>query len=127
MEINDVTSIIIEESIGIHKELGSGLLESVYEEVLYYCLVKRGLHVTRQTPVPVFFEEIKMDIGFRADLIVENKVITELKSVDVIPPVHYKKLITYLKFSNLAVALIINFNEVLLKNGIKKIVRNFDP
>ena len=125
MEINELTSIIIEESIRIHRELGPGLLESVYEEVLYYCLAKRGLCVTRQTPVPVFFEEVKMDIGFRADLIVENKVIVELKSVDAIPPVHYKKLVTYLKFSNLTVALMINFNEILLKNGIKRIVNNF--
>jgi GxxExxY protein len=76
-------------------------------------------------PVPVYFEDVKMDIGFRADLIVENKVIVELKSVDIIPPVHYKKLVTYLKFSNLTVALMINFNEVLLKNGIKRIVNNF--
>ena len=125
MEINEVTSIIIEESIRIHRELGPGLLESVYEEVLYYCLTKRGLYVTRQTPVPVFFEEVKMDIGFRADLIVENKVIAELKSVDIIPPVHYKKLVTYLKFTNMTVALMINFNEVLLKNGIKRIVNNY--
>lgn len=125
MEINGITSIIIEESIRIHKELGPGLLESVYEEVLYYCLTKRGLLVTRQISVPVYFEEVKMDIGFRADLIVENKVIVELKSVDIIPPVHYKKLVTYLKFTNLTVALMINFNEVLLKNGIKGIVNKF--
>ncbi len=122
MEINNITAIIIEESIRIHKELGPGLLESVYDEVLYYCLTKRGLAVTRQTPVPVHFEEVKMDIGFRADLIVENKVIVELKSVDVVPPVHYKKLVTYLKFTNLSVALMINFNEVLLKKGIKRII-----
>ncbi|HKO81026.1 MAG TPA: GxxExxY protein [Chitinophagaceae bacterium] len=125
MEINEITSIVIEESIRIHKELGPGLLESVYEEVLYYCLTKRGLCVTRQIPVPVYFEKVKMDIGFRADLIVEDKVIVELKSVDIIPPVHYKKLVTCLRFSNLTVALMINFNEVLLKNGIKRIVNKF--
>jgi GxxExxY protein len=125
MEINEITSIIIEESIRIHKELGPGLLESVCEEVLYYCLAKRGLYVTRQIPVPVYFEDVKMDIGFRADLIVEGKVIVELKSIDIIPPVHFKKLVTYLKFSNLTVALMISFNEVLLKNGIKRIVNKF--
>lgn len=103
-----------------------GLLESVYEEVLYYCLTKRGLLVTRQTPVPVHFEEVKMELGFRADLIVENKVIVELKSVDIIPPVHFKKLVTYLRFTKLTVALMINFNEVLLKNGIKRIVRDYN-
>ena len=88
-------------------------------------LNKRGLSVTRQMPVPVYFEEVKMKIGFGADLIVEDKVIVELKSVDIIPPVHYKKLVTFLKFSNLTVALMINFNELLLKNGIKRIVNNF--
>ena len=116
---------IIEESIYIHRELGPGLLESVYEEVLYYRLRKRGLEVTRQQGIPVVFEEVKMEIGFRADLIVENKVIVELKSLEIVPPVHFKKLITYLKLTKLTVALMINFNEVLLKNGIKRIVNNY--
>ena len=125
MEINDITSIIIEESIYIHRELGPGLLESVYEEVLYYRLRKRGLEVTRQQGIPVFFEETKMEVGFRADLIVENKVIVELKSLDMIPPVHFKRVVTYLKLTKITVALMINFNEVLLKNGIKRIVNNY--
>jgi GxxExxY protein len=125
MEINEITSIIIEECIYIHKELGPGLLESVYEEVLYYRLVKRGLYVERQKGIPVIFEEVKMEIGFRADLIVENKVIVELKSLDIIPPVHYKRLLTYLKLTKLKVALMINFNEILLKNEIKRMVNNY--
>lgn len=125
MEINDITSIIIEESIYIHKELGPGLLESVYEEVLYYRLRRRGLNVTRQQAIPVFFEEVKMEIGFRADLIVDNQVIVELKSLDIIPPVHFKRCVTYLKLTKLKVALMINFNEVLLKDGIKRIVNNY--
>ncbi len=125
MEINDITSIIIEESIYIHRELGPGLLESVYEEVLYYRLRKRGLEVSRQQGIPVVFEEVKMEIGFRADLIVEYKVIVELKSLEIVPPVHFKKLITYLKLTKLTVALMINFHEVLLKNGIKRIVNNY--
>lgn len=125
MEINDITSIIIEESIYIHRELGPGLLESVYEEVLFYRLTKRGLAVKKQHPIPVFFEEVKMEIGFRADLIVENKVIVELKSIEVIPPVHYRKLVTYLKLSKLTVALMINFYEDLLRKGIKRIVNNY--
>ena len=125
MEINDITSIIIEESIYIHRELGPGLLESVYEEVLYYRLRKRGLEVTPQQGIPVVFEEVKMEIGFRADLIVEDKVIVELKSLEIVPPVHFKKLITYLKLTKLTVALMINFHEVLLKNGIKRIVNNY--
>ncbi len=122
MEINRITSIIIEEAIYIHKELGPGLLESVYEEILYFRLTKRGLYVTRQQGIPVYFEEVRMEVGFRADLIVENKVIVELKSMDIIPPVHFKKLITYLKLTKLRVALMINFNEVLLKNGIKRLM-----
>lgn len=109
----------------MHKMLGPGLLESVYEEVLYYRLLKRGLRVKRQEPIPVVFEGIKMQVGFRADLIVEDLVIVELKSLDIIPPVHYKRVITYLKLTKLKVALMINFNEVLLKNGIKRIVNNF--
>ena len=125
MEINEITSIIIEEAIYIHKELGPGLLESVYEEVLYYRLLKRGLHVSRQQGIPVIFEKVKMEIGFRADLIVENKVIVELKSMDIIPPVHYKIVVTYLKLTKLKVALMINFNEILLKNGIKRMVNNY--
>ena len=125
MEINDITSIIIEECIYIHRELGPGLLESVYEEVLSYRLTKRGLFVERQKGIPVIFEEVKMEVGFRADLIVEKKVIVELKSIEIIPPVHYRKVVTYLKLSNLKVALMINFYEELLKNGIKRIVNNY--
>ncbi len=125
MEINDITSIIIEESIYIHRVLGPGLLESVYEEVLYYRLIKRGLQVQRQHGIPVIFEEVKMEIGFRADLIVEERVIVELKSVESVHPVHFKKLVTYLKLSNLKVALMINFYEELLKKGIKRIVNNY--
>ncbi len=125
MEINQITSIIIEEAIYIHKELGPGLLESVYEEVLYYRLTKRGLEVKRQKGIPVVFEEVKLDLGFRADLIVEDKVIVELKSMDIIPPVHYKRTVTYLKLTKIKVALMINFNVMLLKDGIKRIVNNY--
>ena len=125
MEINVITSIIIEECIYIHRVLGPGLLESVYEEVLYSRLIKRGLFVERQKAIPVIFEDVKMEVGFRADLVVENKVIVELKSVEIVHPVHYKKLITYLKLSNLNVALMINFYEELLKKGIKRVVNNY--
>lgn len=125
MEINDITAIIIEESIYIHRELGPGLLESVYEEVLYYRLTKRGLSVTRQQAIPVYFEGVKMELGFRADLVVENKVIVELKSIEIILPVHYKIFLTYLKLTKLKVGLMINFHEVLLKNGIKRVVNNY--
>jgi GxxExxY protein len=125
MEINDITGIIIEEAIKIHSDLGHGLLESVYEEILSYQLSKRGLFVKRQTPIPVFYEEVKMEIGFRSDLIVENKVIVEIKSVESIAPVHPKVLLTYLKLTGITVGLLINFNESVLRNGIKRIVNNY--
>lgn len=122
---NEITGIIIEESIKIHNDLGPGLFESVYEEVLCYRLVKRGLKVERQIPIPVIYEEIKLEIGFRADLIVEDEIVVEIKSVECLAPVHHKQLLTYLKLTTLKVGLLINFNEELLKNGIKRIVNNF--
>lgn len=125
MLINEITGIIIDEAIKIHSDLGPGLFESVYEEILTYRLGKRNLSVSRQIAVPVFYEGLKMDIGFRADLIVENKVIIEIKSIEALAPVHHKQLLTYLKLTNLTVGLLINFNEALLKNGIKRIVNNF--
>ena len=124
MKTNELTSIIIEESINIHKSIGPGLLESVYEEILCYRLVKRALFVERQKPIPVFFEEVRMDIGFRADLIVEQSVVVEIKTIETIAPVHPKVLLTYLRLSDNRVGLIINFNEVVLKNGIKRVVNN---
>lgn len=127
MEINDITGIIIEEAIKIHNDLGPGLLESVYEELLNYRLTKRGFIIQRQMPIPVYYEEVKMDIGFRSDLIVENKVIVEIKSVENIAAVHPKILLTYLKLTGITVGLLINFNESVLKNGIKRIVNNYNP
>lgn len=125
MELNEITGIIIEESIKIHKDLGPGLLESVYEEVLCYRLVKRGLLVERQKAIPLYYEDVKMDIGFRADLIVEHAVVVEIKSVEAIAPVHPKVLLTYLRLTDKRVGLLINFNEAILKNGLKRIVNNY--
>lgn len=122
MEINDITSIIIKESIKIHSDLGPGLFESVYEEILSYRLIKRGSHIQKQMAIPVFYEEIKMEVGFGADLIVENRVIVEVKSIEMIAPVHFKQVLTYLKLTGLKVGLLINFNEALLKDGVKRIV-----
>lgn len=122
---NEITGIIIEESIKIHNDLGPGLFESVYEEVLYYRLKKRDLKVERQIGIPVIYEEVKLEAGFRADLIVEDEIIVEIKSIECLAPVHHKQLLTYLKLTTLKVGLLINFNEELLKNGIKRIVNNF--
>lgn len=101
MTENEIARIIVDKCYHIHVELGPGLLESVYEEVLYYELKQEGLNVKRQQNLPVFYKDLKMDIGFRADLIVENKVIVELKSVEKIAPVSKKQLLTYLKITDL--------------------------
>jgi GxxExxY protein len=104
--------------------LGPGLLESVYEEVLYYELTRIGLNVERQKALPVIWKDVKMDLGYRTDLIVENKVIIEIKSVEDIHPVHPKQLLTYLKLTGLKLGLLINFNSPIIKTGITRIVNN---
>jgi len=124
MAENELSKIIVDVAFHIHTKLGPGLLESVYEEIMYYELQKRGLLVERQKGIPVIWDNLKMDIGFRADLIVENKVIVELKSVEIIAPVHPKILLTYLRITGMKLGLLINFNEPLIKNGITRIVNN---
>ncbi|WP_396169706.1 GxxExxY protein [Flavobacterium sp.] len=124
MTENELSKIIVDVSYKIHTKLGPGLLESVYEAVLCYELTKKGLSVERQKPIPVIWEDVYLDIGFRSDLIVENKVIIEIKSVAEISNVHPKQLLTYLKITDLKLGLLINFNESLIKNGIKRIVNN---
>ncbi len=123
MEENEIAKIIVDTAYKIHKELGPGLFESVYESVLEYELVKEfGLFVQRQPVLPVVWKDVKIDLGFKPDMVVEDKVIIELKSVESIAPVHYKQLLTYLKLTGLRLGLLINFNEALIKNGIKRIV-----
>jgi len=124
MTENELSKIIVNTAFQIHSKLGPGLLESVYEEIMYYELQKQGLRVERQKGIPVFWDDLKMDIGFRADLIVEKKVIIELKSVEKLAAVHPKQLLTYIKIAGVKLGLLINFNEVLIKNGITRIVNN---
>ncbi|MCB2195604.1 MAG: GxxExxY protein [Bacteroidetes bacterium] len=124
MTENELSKIIINTCYNIHVQLGPGLLESVYEEILFHELKNQGLKVERQKAIPVIWKDIKMEIGFRADLIVENKVIIELKSVETIAPVHPKQLLTYLRITGIKLGLLINFNEKLIKDGIKRIVNN---
>jgi GxxExxY protein len=124
MTENELSKIIVDLAYQIHIKLGPGLLESVYEEIMYYEFQKCGIYVERQKGIPVFWEDIKMELGFRADLIIEKKVIIEIKSVEAIAPVHPKQLLTYLKITGLKLGLLINFNEVLIKNGITRIVNN---
>lgn len=124
MNENEISKIIVDCCFRVHTELGPGLLESVYEEVLSYEIIKRGLNLERQKGIPVVKDQIKMELGFRADLMVENKVIIELKSIEAVAPVHSKQLLTYLKLTGLKLGLLVNFNEALIKNGIKRIVNN---
>jgi GxxExxY protein len=121
---NDITEILVDVFIKIHKQLGPGLLESVYEAALCYELEKRGLKYKKQQGIAVMYDNIKMDLGFRADVIVEDKVIVEIKSIDLLAPVHHKVLLTYLKLTNIKVGLLVNFNVNLVKDGIVRIVNN---
>ena len=126
MTENELSKIILDAAFEIHTEFGPGLLESVYEELLCYKFSKIGINYHRQKPIPVYYEDHKMEIGFRADIVVENKVIIEIKSVESLADVHYKQLLTYLRIADLRLGLLINFNEALLKNGIKRIVNNLE-
>lgn len=122
MEINQITEKIIGCAIEVHKNLGPGLLESAYEECLVFELNKTGLKVDRQLAVSVVYKDIKLDCGYRLDILVENTVVVELKVVDAINPVHEAQILTYMKFANKNIGLLINFNVTVLKNGIKRFV-----
>jgi GxxExxY protein len=124
MNENELSKVIVDICYRIHTKLGPGLLESVYEAILFHELTAINLKVERQKPIPVIWDEIHLDIGFRSDLIVENKVIIEVKSVEQISNVHPKQLLTYLKITKLKLGLLINFNENLIRNGITRIVNN---
>ncbi len=124
MTENELAKIIVDKCLKIHRKLGPGLLESVYEEILFYEITKDGIKIKRQASIPVLYESIKMDIGFRADMVIEDKVILELKSVEKIMPVHKKQLLTYLKITEMKLGLLINFNVELIKHGITRIVNN---
>jgi GxxExxY protein len=119
---NETAKQVVDASLLIHKALGPGLLESVYEAVLYHELVKRGLQVQRQVPVTFVYDETRYDEGFRIDLLAEDCVIIEIKSVEDVHPVHQKQLLTYLRLSKKRLGLLINFNTILLKNGIIRMV-----
>ena len=121
---NQISKVIVDCCYHIHIKLGPGLLESVYEEVLYHELSLQGLIVEKQKPLPVIWKDLKLNLGFRTDLIVNNKVIVEIKSVEEIHPVHPKQLLTYLRLTDLKLGLLVNFNSPLIKNGITRIVNN---
>ena len=122
MHENEIATIILDAAFKIHTKLGPGLLESVYEVVLAHELRKAGLQVERQVSIPIIYDGLKFDEGFRADLLVANKVIVEFKSVEVLKPVHAKQVLTQLRLADKKLGLLINFGEVSLKNGIKRLV-----
>jgi GxxExxY protein len=124
MSENEIAKTVWEICFRIHSTLGPGLFESVYEEIFSFELQKAGLNFTRQESIPLVWETIRLDAGFRADFIIENKVIVELKSIDAIHPIHQKQVITYLKITKLKLGILVNFNSSLLKDGFQRIANN---
>ena len=124
MTENEIGKIVVDASIAVHRALGPGLLETVYEIVLEHELSGRGLHVIRQVPVAIEYAGIKFDEGFRADMIIENKVIIELKSVENVTAAHKKQIQTYLRLTNYRLGFLLNFGEALMKHGITRAVNN---
>jgi GxxExxY protein len=124
MNENEISNKIIGLAIEVHKSLGPGLLESAYKECLFYKLQKSGLLVEKEKSMPLIFEEVKLECGYRIDILVENKVVIELKSVESLNDVHLAQTLTYMKLGGYKLGLLINFNVTLLKNGIKRIANN---
>ncbi|WP_366186386.1 GxxExxY protein [Flavobacterium ovatum] len=124
MTENELSKVVFDCALKVHKTLGPGLLESAYEECLFYELKKADLDVIKQKALPLVYEEVKLDVGYRIDIIVENKLILEIKSVEALNDVHFAQLLTYLKLTGCKLGLLINFNVVLIKNGIKRIANN---
>jgi len=125
MNENTVTEKIIGAAIRVHKALGPGLLESSYKECLFYELTKAGLHVEREKPLPLIYDEVRLEIGYRVDLFVEKQIIVELKAVECLNDVHIAQVLTYLKLNNNRIGLLINFNVSMLKNGIKRLINKY--
>lgn len=126
MNEETIIKIILDEAFYVHKSIGPGMLEKVYQTCLAYRLRKRGLYVEEEKPVPVFFEEVKMECGYRADIVVEKSIIVDTKNIEAIADIHIAQLLTYLRFLELRYGLILNFNTVLLKNGIRRVLRGYD-
>lgn len=122
---SNLTEQIIGCAIKVHRALGPGLLESAYQECLFYEVQKLGLYVEKQKPLPLVYEDVKLECGYRIDLLVEHEIIVEVKSVDALADIHLAQVLTYLKLSNKQLGLLINFNVVLLKSGIKRVVNGY--
>lgn len=124
MTENEISNIIIGLGIEIHKALGPGLLESAYQECLFYKLIEEGLDVEKEKSMPLVYEDVKLDCGYRIDLLVENKVVVEVKCVSILTDLHLAQTLTYMKLGNFKLGLLINFKTLLLKDGIKRVVNS---
>jgi GxxExxY protein len=124
MSENEISKIVFDCALKVHRNLGPGLLESSYEACLYYELEKTGLRVQKQRGLPLVYEEVKLELGYRVDLLIENKVVVEVKAVEALNDIHLAQVLTYLKLLDCKLGLLINFNVVLIKNGIKRVVNN---
>lgn len=124
MTEDEIAKAVIGISIEVHKALGPGLLENAYKESLFYKIKKAGLKVEKEKPMPLVFEEVKLDCGYRIDLLVEDKLVIELKSVEALSEVHFAQILTYLKLGNYKLGLLINFNVALVKDGIKRVINS---
>ena len=122
MHENEISQIVFDAGLQVHRNLGPGLLESAYEECLYHELLNSGLYIEKQKPMPLVYEEVKLDIGYRLDFLLERKVVVEIKSVEALNDIHLAQVLTYLKLSNCKLGLLINFNAALFKNGYRRIL-----
>jgi len=122
MTENEISNLVIGAAIDVHKVLGPGLLESAYKECLYYKLFQTGLNVVKEKPMPLIFEGVVLEVGYRIDLLVENKFVIEVKSVDALNEIHLAQTLTYMKLGNYKLGLLINFNVLKLKDGFKRVI-----
>jgi GxxExxY protein len=125
MEDNDLTSRIIDAAIKVHKALGPGLLESAYKECHYYEMIKSGLFVEKEKPLPLIYESVKLDCGYRIDLLVESRIIIETKAVEALNDIHMAQILTYLRINKTRIGLLLNFNVLKMKDGIKRVVNGY--
>jgi GxxExxY protein len=124
MQDNELTGMIIKQAIEVHNALGPGLLESAYKECLFYKIAQTGLIVEKEKPMPLVFERVKLECGYRIDLLVENKIVIEIKSVEALNEIHHAQTLTYLKLGNYKLGLLMNFNVLKLKDGIKRVINS---
>ena len=124
MTENEISKIVVDCALKVHRQLGPGLLESAYQECLFYELSKEGLMVEKEKPMPLVYDNVKLNVGYRVDLMINNKLIIEIKSVECLNDVHLAQILTYMKLSGCKLGLLINFNVALIKNGIKRVVNN---